>query len=139
MGFLRGRAACVLEAVGHVPENLISVIDDDESLRSALVGLLRSHGYEAAGFPTAEAFLDAGDAPDCIVTDIQMPGISGIELKEELSRRGDRTPVIMITARPDPNLEVRARASGAVCFLRKPFDAGDLVNCIESALGAGRA
>lgn len=121
------------------PENLISVIDDDESLRDALVGLLRSHGYEADGYPTAEAFLGAAQATNCIVTDIQMPGISGIELKEELSRRGDRTPVIMITARPDPNLEMRARASGAACFLRKPFDAGDLVDCIKSALRIERA
>ena len=129
----------VLEAVRLVPENLISVIDDDESLRDALVGLLRSHGYKADGYPTAEAFLDAAQTTNCIVTDIQMPGISGIELKEELSRRGDHTPVIMITARPDPNLETRARASGAACFLRKPFDAGDLVACIESALRIDRA
>lgn len=119
-------------------EGLISIIDDDDSMRSALVGLLRSHGYQVDGFPTGEAFLAAAPAPDCIVTDIHMPGISGVELKEELVRRGDKTPVIMITGRSDAGLEGRARASGAVCFLRKPFDAGDLVQCIETALGGVR-
>jgi FixJ family two-component response regulator len=122
----------------EVTEGLISIIDDDDSMRSALVGLLRSHGYEADGFATGEAFLAAAPAADCIVTDIHMPGISGVELKEELVRRGDKTPVIMITGRSDAGLEGRARASGAACFLRKPFDAGDLVQCIESALGGVR-
>lgn len=122
----------------EVSEGLISIIDDDDSMRAALVGLLRSHGYQADGFPTGEAFLAAAPTPDCIVTDIHMPGISGVELKEELTRRGDTTPVIMITARSDAGLEGRARASGAACFLRKPFDAGDLVQCIESALGGER-
>jgi FixJ family two-component response regulator len=124
------------EVAGEVSESLISVIDDDDSLRSALVGLLRSHGYEAEGYPTGEAFLAAAPQAACIVTDIHMPGISGIELKEELARRGDTTPVIMITARSDAGLEGRARSSGAACFLRKPFDAGDLVRCIASAIAA---
>lgn len=115
-------------------ESLISVIDDDDSLRYALVGLLRSHGYEVEGYPTGDAFLSAGARADCIVTDIHMPGITGIELKKELVRRGDPTPVIMITARSEPGLEGQARASGAACYLHKPFDAEDLVRCIESAL-----
>ncbi len=113
---------------------LISVIDDDDSLRAALVGLLRSYGYDAEGFSTGEAFLAMPRATSCIVTDIHMPGMSGIELKDELSRKGDQTPVIMITGRSDAGLETRVRASGAVCFLRKPFDAGDLVKCVETAL-----
>lgn len=125
-----------MEADYRVPEGLISIIDDDDSLRSALVGLLRSYGYVASGYATAEEYLGAAPGSDCIVTDIHMPGLSGIELKEELSRRGDRTPVIMITARSEPGLEARARASGAACFLRKPFDTGELVGCIESALAA---
>jgi len=122
------------EVAGPVSDNLISVIDDDDSLRSALVGLLRSHGYMAEGYATGEAFLAAGAGPACIVTDIQMPGISGIELKQELMRRGDPTPVIMITARADPGLEGKARAVGAKCFLRKPFEAEDLVRCVEDAI-----
>lgn len=117
-----------------MPESLISIIDDDDSLRSALVGLLRSHGYAASGYGSAEEYLSAAPGSDCIVTDIHMPGLSGIELKEELSRRGDLTPVIMITARGEPGLEARARASGAACFLKKPFDTNELVGFIESAL-----
>lgn len=122
-----------------MPEYRISVIDDDESLRTALVGLLRSYGYDAEGYATAECFLAAAPPADCIVTDVHMPGISGIELKDELARRGDTTPVIMITARSDAALEGRARASGASCFLLKPFDTGDLVQCIESALNGPRS
>ncbi|SUS03375.1 DNA-binding response regulator, LuxR family [uncultured Defluviicoccus sp.] len=121
-----------------MPEPLISIIDDDDSLRAALVGLVRSLGYKASEFASAEEFLAAAPASACIVTDIQMPGISGIDLKNELVRKGDATPVIMITARAEPGLEQRARASGASCFLRKPFEASDLVSCIESALARTR-
>lgn len=115
-------------------EHRITIIDDDASLREALVGLVRSLGYQASEFASAEDFLEAPPKSDCIVTDIQMPGLSGIDLKNELVRNGDATPVIMITARADAGLEQRARASGASCFLRKPFEASDLVSCIESAL-----
>jgi FixJ family two-component response regulator len=121
-----------------VIEPRITIIDDDDSLRVALVGLVRSLGYEAREFASAEDFLAAPSQCDCIVTDIQMPGLSGIDLKNELSRKGDATPVIMITARGDAGLEQRARASGASCFLRKPFEASDLISCIEAALGKTR-
>jgi FixJ family two-component response regulator len=117
-----------------VSEPRITIIDDDPSLRQALVGLVRSLGYEARDFASAEEFLAAQPQSDCIVTDIQMPGLSGIDLKNELVRKGDATPVIMITARADVGLEQRARASGASCFLRKPYEAADLISCIESAL-----
>jgi FixJ family two-component response regulator len=118
-----------------VSEPRITIIDDDDSLRAALVGLVRSLGYEAREFASAEEFLAASPVSDCIVTDIQMPGLSGIDLKNELARMGDATPVIMITARGDAGIEQRARASGASCFLKKPFETSDLVSCIESALG----
>lgn len=118
-----------------MPEPRITIIDDDASLRAALVGLVRSLGYKASDFASAEDYLAAPLQSDCIVTDIQMPGLSGIELKNELVRKGDTTPVIMITARGDAGLEQRARASGASCFLKKPFDTADLITCIESALG----
>lgn len=113
----------------------VAIIDDDDSLRVALVGLVRSFGYQSEGFSSAEAFLAAPPASDCIVTDIHMGGLTGIELKDELVRRGVDTPVIMITARDDAGLEQKARASGAVCFMRKPFEASDLITCIEKALG----
>lgn len=118
-----------------MPKPRITIIDDDDSLRAALVGLVRSLGYKASEFASAEDFLAAPPASDCIVTDIQMPGLSGIDLKNELVRKGDITPVIVITARADAGLEQRARASGVSCFLKKPFEASDLVSCIDSALG----
>ncbi|MBC7770154.1 MAG: response regulator [Phycisphaerales bacterium] len=117
-------------------EPLISIIDDDDSLRTALVGLVRSLGYRASAFGSATEFLAAGEpsASDCIVTDIHMPGLSGIELKQRLTQEGCAVPVIMITARMEPGLEERAVASGAACFLRKPFEVSALVACVEKAL-----
>jgi FixJ family two-component response regulator len=114
----------------------ICVIDDDESLRVALVGLLRSVGYVGQGFASAEDFLASGALQHvaCVITDLQMPGMSGIDLKYELVARHCLVPVIMITARIDVVLEAKARASGARCFLKKPFDARELVTCIEKAL-----
>jgi FixJ family two-component response regulator len=118
--------------------NLISIIDDDDSMRSALVALVRSAGYEARGFASAVEFLNSGTVQSfaCIVTDIQMPRMSGIELKEYLTASRLPVPVIMITARHDPGLEDAAKASGAACFLRKPFEADVLIRCLEDALKA---
>lgn len=115
----------------------VAIIDDDESLRLALVGLVRSLGLEARGYVSAEAFLESGDAKRfaAIVTDIQMPGMSGIELKQHLANRHCKLPVIMITARPDPSLEEKALAVGAIAFLRKPFEASALIGQLEKALG----
>ncbi|WP_341898476.1 response regulator [Ferrovibrio terrae] len=119
-------------------DRLISIIDDDESLRLALVGLVRSLGYRASGFGSAEEFLNSSDiaASSCLITDIQMPGLSGIELKHLLVERNYRLPVIMITGRADPSLRDRALASGAICLLKKPFEAAALLDCIERALAA---
>jgi FixJ family two-component response regulator len=117
---------------------VVSIIDDDASVRGAIVALVRSAGYEARGFASAVEFLASGAAERsaCIITDIQMPGMSGIELKEHLEASRLPVPVIMITARHDPGLEEAANASGAVCFLRKPFDANVLIACLEDALKA---
>ena len=115
---------------------LICIIDDDESMLGALVRLVRSAGYDSRGFASAEEFLRCGMVQSfgCIITDIQMPGMSGVELKQHLAMSQLPTPVIMITARHDPGLEQKALASGAMCFLRKPFAADALVSCIERAL-----
>jgi FixJ family two-component response regulator len=115
---------------------LISIIDDDQSMLSAVVGLVRSAGYDARGFASAEEFLGSGMFPSfaCIITDVQMPGMSGIALKQHLAACRFSTPVIMITARHDPGLEEKALAGGAVCFLRKPFAGDTLIGCIERAL-----
>ena len=118
------------------PAPLISIIDDDDSLRRALVRLIRSLGYDVRGFGSAEEFAESGATEKfaCIITDIQMPGMSGIELKQLLSTRDCTVPVIMITARHEAGLEEKALAAGAACFLRKPFEADVLIACLERAL-----
>jgi FixJ family two-component response regulator len=116
--------------------SLISVIDDDESLRTALVSLIRSLDLQARSFDSAEEFLKAGEWRSfaCIISDIQMPGMSGIDLKRHLVAQDVQTPVIMITAHAEPGLKERALASGAFGFLKKPFDANVLFECLERAL-----
>src|SRR5260370_16250257 len=110
--------------------HLISIVDDDASMREALVGLVRSLGYEVRDFASAEDFLASNDLGQfsCTITDIQMPGMSGFELKRELSTRHSSLPVIMITSRAEPGIEEKAMSSGATCFLRKPFEAETLLN-----------
>ena len=117
-------------------EPLIAIVEDDESLRPALIGLVRSLGYTGEGFGSAEAFLDTGaqHRAACLVTDLQLPGQGGLELKARLSEMGCILPVIMITARAEPAIEARALASGALCLLRKPFEATALIAAIERAL-----
>jgi FixJ family two-component response regulator len=118
------------------PERRISIVEDDDSLRLALVGLIRSIGHSARGYESAEHFLanGAAAASDCVITDIHMPGLSGIEMTERLRAGGHHMPVIMITARSDPGIEERAMASGAACFLRKPFEMEQLLGCLDDAL-----
>jgi FixJ family two-component response regulator len=115
---------------------LIAVVDDDEPFRLALVDALCSLEYRARGFVSAEDFFAAnrGGSCDCVVTDIHLPGMSGLDLQRLLMARDLRVPVIMITARGEPGLEARATASGAVCLLRKPFGADALIRCLEKAL-----
>jgi FixJ family two-component response regulator len=105
-------------------------------MRNAVVALVRSAGYEARGFASAEKFLASGEVQSCacVITDIHMPGMSGVELKQHLAASQNAVPVIMITARHDLDLEAKALASGAACFLRKPFDAAHLIGCVENAL-----
>jgi FixJ family two-component response regulator len=117
-------------------EHRVAVIDDDDPFRVALVDLLGSLGYGARGYSSADEFVAAGGETscDCVVTDIHMPGMSGIDLKLLLSARGCRLPVIMITAHSDAALESRALASGAVSLLRKPFESAAMTECLEKAL-----
>jgi FixJ family two-component response regulator len=119
-------------------EPLIAVIDDDEPFRTALAESLFSLGYGVRSFESAEEFVaaDAVLAYDCIITDIHMPGMSGIDLKRVLTERACAVPVIMITARVDPGLEGRAAESGAVCLLRKPFESDALIAWLERAMKA---
>ena len=117
-------------------EFIISVIDDDESFRTALVGLLHSLGYEAQGFTSAVEFINSGEegSCDCIITDFCMPKMSGLDLIQLLTARGSTVPVIMVTGRPEPGLEAKAAAGGAICLLMKPFEDDALIGYLERAL-----
>jgi FixJ family two-component response regulator len=120
-----------------VPRDLeIAVIDDDASFRVAVVESLSSLGYRSDGYASGEDYMRiVGDKSfNCIVSDIHMPGISGLDLMKRLFAGGSRTPVVLITARSDVNLEAKARAAGASCLLRKPFEINDLIKCIEGAV-----
>jgi FixJ family two-component response regulator len=119
-------------------EFLISVIDDDESFRQALVGSLGSLGYGTQGFASAEEFIAGGGEGsfDCIITDLHMRGMSGLDLIRQLAAQGSKLPIIMVTGRPEPGLEAKAAAAGAICLLRKPFETDALIDCLERALRA---
>lgn len=115
---------------------VISIVDDDPSIRVATDTLVRSLGYLAYTFASAEEFLRSpqADNSDCLIADIQMPGMSGLELQKALLARGRRIPVIFITAFPDANVESQAMKGGAVGFFSKPFDAVALTERIAAAL-----
>ena len=117
-------------------EHLISIIDDDHSMREALAGLVRSLGHEVQAFASAEEFLASNELKrvSCAVSDIQMPGMSGFELQRQLSQLHGDVPVIIITALTEPDLEDRAMSNGAAFFLRKPFEAETFLGCLERAL-----
>jgi FixJ family two-component response regulator len=121
-----------------VDKVLIAVIDDDESFRTALVESLGSFGYVAREFACAEEFVDADGISSfsCVITDIHMPGMSGIELKQQLTSRGHRMPVIMITARAEPDLDAKVAACGAAGLLIKPFESNALMERLRSVLTA---
>lgn len=114
----------------------ISIIDDDDSVRQALGSLVRSLGFAAALFGSAEQFIEAGgvNASAVVVTDVQMPGMNGVDLQDRLRREGHTVPMIFITAFPEEALRKRAFAAGACCFLGKPFDGDIMIRCIEAAL-----
>jgi len=116
---------------------VISIVDDDLWVREAIASYLRSRSYPVAAFASAEEFLqsDELDRTTCVVIDIQLPGLSGIDLQRELRAIGRTTPVIFITALADEDVRNRAMAAGAVAFLRKPFEAAAFDRCLDSALG----
>ncbi len=118
---------------------MISVVDDDESVRRALQRLLRAAGFEVQAFSSAKEFLESGNLGGgaCIVLDIQMHGLSGFDLQEELTSRGIRTPVIAVSASDDEETRQRARALGAAVFFRKPVDGHALLDAIWWVIGGG--
>jgi FixJ family two-component response regulator len=115
---------------------LVAIVDDDELLRSALQGLLKSAGLPARSFASAEEFLDSGqqDHTACLIADIRMPGMSGLELQAKLSAEHCRIPTIFITAHGDAKMRLQALRAGAVEFLPKPFDDEVLLASVRAAL-----
>jgi FixJ family two-component response regulator len=117
---------------------MIAVIDDDSTVRSGIAFLLKSLGYDAAAFESAEDFLRSNtlQQTSCMITDIKMPGMTGIELQERLISFGCQFPIIFMTAFPDENVRSRVLSAGAHCFLTKPCEPQSLINCVVSALRA---
>lgn len=117
---------------------LLSVVDDDESIRESLPDLIKEFGFAARAFSSAEEFLSSGSANEtsCLILDIAMPGMSGPELHQELKRRGEEIPVIFITGQKDERIRARALEQGAAGFLIKPFSDAALLAAIKAALKA---
>jgi FixJ family two-component response regulator len=115
---------------------LISIVDDDDIVRRAIESLLTSRGFRACTFPTADEFLQSPLLAEtsCLISDVQMPGISGVQLQDRLADFGLSIPTIFITAYPDDSVRTRVLSNGAVCFLLKPFDAQSLIECIDDVL-----
>ena len=115
---------------------LVAIVDDDDSMRSAVQDLLEAVGLPARGFASAEEFLKSGKQHEtaCLITDIRMPGMSGLELQAQLNADRCRIPIIFITAHGDEKMRMQARREGAVEFLAKPFDDEVLLESVRAAL-----
>ena len=117
---------------------MIAIVDDDAAVREALRQFVRSLGHNASTFGSAVEFLNSEQVSNtsCLITDVQMPGLSGLDLQDLLIARGDRIPIIFITGYPDENVRTRAMKAGAISFLIKPPNHHDLVDHLEKALKA---
>ena len=115
---------------------LMALVDDDDALRNSLDNLLRSVGFRVQGFASAEAFLQAQHAPEtaCLLLDVRLPGMNGLELQRQLVAAHWAMPIIFVTAYADDDARTRALAAGAVAFLYKPCREEDLLHAIEAAL-----
>src|ERR1700686_5393790 len=122
----------------HVPP--VFIFDDDRDVRESLRELLVSVGLQSKSFGTAQEFLSSprSDGPSCLILDVRLPGISGLDLQHELKRRKERIPIIFLTAHADVPMSVRAMKSGAVEFLTKPFRQQDLLDAVQRSLARDR-
>jgi FixJ family two-component response regulator len=114
----------------------IAIVDDDSSIRLAIESLVRSLGFVARTFASAYELLQSSDLYEtaCAIVDVQMPGMSGVDLQRVLSERGCQIPLIFITAFPEERVRDGVLKAGAVCFLSKPFDGRIMVDCLHTAL-----
>jgi FixJ family two-component response regulator len=121
---------------------LVSIVDDDDFIRGAIENLVASLGFAARTFSSAESFLQSSSVAEtqCLVLDVQMPEMSGLELQDRLAERGIDIPIIFITAYPDETTKARALSAGAICFLDKAVDFRNsrFENCLRSALRRGK-
>ena len=115
---------------------VIAIVDDDDALRNSLDDLIRSIGFRTLGFPSAEAFLSSNQAHDaaCLILDVRMPGISGLDLQRQIVAANWQIPIIFVTSHADDIARERALEAGAVAFLYKPFHEEELLNAIDAAL-----
>lgn len=122
------------------PGDTVYVVDDDVSTREALAALVRSVGLRAVSFASAQEFLDGkeGDAPSCLILDVRLPGLSGLDLQRRLADSGNGIPIVFITGHGDIPMSVQAIKAGAVEFLPKPFRDQDLLDAIRLALDHDR-
>jgi FixJ family two-component response regulator len=115
---------------------MISIVDDDAFVRLATSNLVRSLGYPVHTFASAEEFLHSPHLNDtaCVIADVQMPAMSGVELQSHLQAQGHRVPFIFITAFPEESVRAQALKGGAIAFLTKPFDGRTMIRCLDTAL-----
>ena len=115
---------------------MVAIVDDDDSVRGALQGLMKAVGLPARSFASAEEFLQSGEQHEtgCLIADIRMPGMSGLELQSQLNAEGCKIPTIFITAHGDEKMRMQALRAGAVEFIAKPFDDEALVASVRAAL-----
>ena len=116
--------------------SLISVVEDDRFFRESMRRLMRSLGYSVEAFPTAADFLASTRLAEtaCLIADVHMPGMTGLELHRRLIEAGHAIPAILVTAYPDEDVKARALKDGVVCYLRKPVDQEQLLRCVRAAL-----
>ncbi|WP_426533113.1 response regulator transcription factor [Bradyrhizobium sp. McL0615] len=114
----------------------VAIVEDDESVREATKHLLRLLGYATASFASAEDFLKSGRARDtaCLITDVHLPGMSGVELQSQLISDGHRIPIVFVTAFPEEAIRARVLRDGAICYLSKPLQEQSLTACLDQAL-----
>lgn len=135
-GSLHNAGFFTTELVVKNKQPLIAIVDDDESVREAIKGLMRSTGLAAEAFSCGEDFLRSPDRnrTSCLIVDINMPGMSGLDLHQHLSAAGQSIPTILITAYPNERVRARALNAGVIGYLTKPFSENDLLKCVRSTL-----
>ena len=126
----------MLGMVSQQRAKVVAIVDDDELIRESLRGLMKAAGFPAVTFASGEEFLNSGEQENiaCLIVDIRMLGMSGLELQSKLNKDDRRIPIIFITAHDDENTRMRALRAGAVKFLTKPVDKGVLIDSVRTAL-----